>query len=123
LFAVYLATEPGKGREALRSVLQELSLLREVSLPEEELEHAKVQLKGRLMLGLESMSARMVRLAQQEILLGIPVSLDETKARIDAVTAQDVQLIARELFRRRQLSLVAIGPVRQDFFQLRHLQE
>jgi predicted Zn-dependent peptidase len=73
------------------------------------------------MLGLESMGARMMRLAQQELLLGMPLSLDETEARIDAVSARDVKKVAQELFQRQRLSLVAIGPIEKDFYTAENL--
>jgi predicted Zn-dependent peptidase len=122
LFGVYLATEPNKGRQALEATVRELDLLRERGLRDSELEHAKAQLKGHLMLGLESMSARMVRLAQQEILLGRMVGLDETTAHIEAVTADQVHAVAVELFQRKRLSLAAIGPVPDRAFGLADLQ-
>ncbi len=118
LFNIYLATDPGKSKQALEAVLDELDLLRDEGLRGSELEHTKAQLKGRLMLGLESMSARMVRLAQHEMLLGAPVSLDETEARIDAVSGVEVQEVAQELFQRAKLSLVALGPAHEDGFSV-----
>jgi predicted Zn-dependent peptidase len=121
LFNIYIATEPGKSQDAFRAVLLELDRLRDDGLTEKELFHTKAQLKGRLMLGLESMSARMVRLAQQEILLDSPVSLDETRERIDAVSGKQVQEIAGELFQRRRLSLAAIGPGGEELFDLKDL--
>lgn len=121
LFNIYMATDPGKSRRAFKAILQELDLVRERGLREAELRHAKAQLKGRLMLGLESMSARMARLAQQEMLLDAPMSLDETKEHIDAVSAEEVKEVAQELFQRRRLSLVAIGPAQKSFFRIENL--
>jgi len=121
LFHIYMATDPNKSREAFKEVLQQLDLLRSEGLRENELMHAKAQLKGRLMLALESMCARMSRLAQQEILLGAPISLDETEARIDAVSADEVQKVALDLFHRRRLSAVAIGPVQKDIYRIEDL--
>jgi predicted Zn-dependent peptidase len=123
LIGCYLATEPAKARKALQGMLGELDDLRRDGLRREELEHGKAQLKGHLMLGLESMSARMVRLAQQEIHLGGSVSLDDTLARIEAVNADDVMQAARELLRRERLSLAVIGPVRRKRFQRSDLLE
>ncbi|KPL20007.1 MAG: hypothetical protein AMJ92_00755 [candidate division Zixibacteria bacterium SM23_81] len=120
-FNIYMATDPSKSREVLKAVLRELDLLREDGLQGDELKHAKAQLKGRLMLGLESMGSRMMRLAQQELLLGMPLSLDETEARIDAVSAREVKKVAQELFQRQRLSLVAIGPIEKDFYTVEDL--
>jgi len=117
LFGCYLATEPSKADRALVGVLRELDDLRENGLRGDELDHGKAQLKGYLMLGLESMSARMVRLAQQEIHLGRSVSLDETLARIEGLQADDVMRAARDLLRRDRFSLAVIGPLRKNQFQ------
>jgi predicted Zn-dependent peptidase len=117
LIGLYLATEPAKAARALQSVLHELDDLRQKGISEGELEHGKAQLKGHLMLGLESMSARMVRLAQQEIHLGKMVTLDETLTRIETVSADEVQQVAQDLLRRERLSLAVIGPVRKNLFK------
>lgn len=122
LFNIYAATEPSKARDAIRAVLQELNHLRNEGLQPKELSHCKEQLKGRLMLGLESMSARMVRLAQQEILLNAPVSLDETRSLIDAVSNEQVGAIAEELFDPRRFSMVVIGPVKDGQFSTDELR-
>ena len=117
LIGLYLATEPAKAARALQSMLHELDVLRQSGLSKEELAHGKAQLKGHLMLGLESMSARMVRLAQQEIHLGTSVTLDETLARIEAIGADEVRQVAGDLLRRERLSLAVIGPVRKNLFK------
>jgi predicted Zn-dependent peptidase len=121
LFNIYMATDASTSQEAFQAVLRELDLLKDGGLRENELSHAKAQLRGRLLLGLESMCARMTRLAQQEILLGAPVSLDETEARIDAVSAEEVQRVAQDLFSRQRLSLVAIGPVQESLYRIEDL--
>ncbi len=123
LIACYLATEPAKAERALAGMVRELDDLRENGLRLEELDHGKAQLKGHLMLGLESMSARMIRLAQQEIHLGRSVSLDETLARIEAVDTDDVMRVAGDLLRRERLSLAVIGPVRKNQFRRSDLLE
>jgi predicted Zn-dependent peptidase len=123
LIGCYLATEPAKGKRALAMMVRELDDLRKDGLRKEELNHGKAQLKGHLMLGLESMSARMMRLAQQEIHLGRSVSLDETLACIEAVGNDEVLQAAGQLLARDRLSLAVIGPVRKNQFQRSDLLE
>jgi len=117
LIGCYLATEPAKAGRAFDGIMRELDDLRQNGLRKEELDNGKAQLKGHLMLGLESMSARMIRLAQQEIHLGQSVSLDDTLARIEAVDSDAVMQAAGELLRRDRLSLAIIGPVRKNQFR------
>jgi predicted Zn-dependent peptidase len=61
------------------------------------------------MLSLESTSARMSNLARQEIFCGRQFTLDEILERIDRVTAEDVQRMAREIFGGKELAVTAIG--------------
>ncbi|HXE81520.1 MAG TPA: pitrilysin family protein [Vicinamibacterales bacterium] len=78
-------------------------------IPETELRRAKDHLKGSLMLSLESTSSRMSNLARQEIYFERQFGLDETLAGIEAVTAEDVHRISRELFTRGALGATIVG--------------
>ena len=77
------------------------------------LERAKQQLKGSIVLGLESTSTRMQRLGRVELTYGQDVTIDEVVAEIDAVTADDVRAVAEELFAPERMSTVAILPRRR----------
>jgi predicted Zn-dependent peptidase len=117
LMGIYLATDPSRATHAFQGVMQELDDVREKGVNRDELKHGQAQLKGQVMLGLESMSARMARLAQQEIHLREMVSLDETLARIEAVDIDQIHEVARDVLRRERLSLAIIGPVRKGAFK------
>ena len=71
-------------------------------MPDSELRRAKDHLKGNLMLSLESTSSRMTHLARQDIYFDRHFTLDETLAGIEAVTADDVQRVARGPVLRRR---------------------
>ena len=80
-----------------------------------ELDRAKENLKGRLLLSLESTSTRMTRLGKA-IVTGIEVvSVEETIARVEAVTADDVVELAGHLFAPEGLSAAGIGPSEDRF--------
>ena len=64
-------------------------------MPEEELRRSKDQLKGSLMLSLESSTARMSNLARQEMYFDRFYDLDELIEKIEAVTADDLQTLAK----------------------------
>ncbi|HYB28516.1 MAG TPA: pitrilysin family protein [Solirubrobacteraceae bacterium] len=107
---LYLGTRPDNVKEGLSVVGAELARLREEPATPEELERAKENLKGRVVLALESTAARMNRLGS-EILAGLPLlSLDETVARIDAVTIDDLAGLVDELWAPERLSAAGIGP-------------
>jgi predicted Zn-dependent peptidase len=73
------------------------------------LRRAKDQLKGSLMLSLESSSARMLNLARQEIYFDRFFTLDEIIARVEAVTAEDIVQLAQEFFRPEQIAVTVLG--------------
>jgi predicted Zn-dependent peptidase len=107
---LYLGTRTDNLGEALATVGAELLRLVEEPVTDEELHRAKEGLKGRIVLSLESTGARMNRLGS-EVLAGTPLlSLDEVVGRIDAVTTEDLALLARELWLPDRLSAAGIGP-------------
>ena len=87
----------------------ELDRFRAEPATDDELERSKENVKGRVLLALESTTARMNRLGSS-VLAGIPLlSVDEVEARIDAVTLEDLQALAGELLAPERLSAAGIG--------------
>jgi predicted Zn-dependent peptidase len=112
---MYLGTRPDNLGEALAVVGSELRRLREEPAIVEELDRAKENLKGRVVLALESTGARMSRLGS-ELLAGVPLdSIDEVVARIDAVTLQDLSGLVEDLWAPDRLSAAGIGPDEERF--------
>jgi predicted Zn-dependent peptidase len=107
--SVYAGTSIESARKVVRAVTGEFRLLKEEAIGEEELRRAKDHLKGSLMLSLESTGSRMSNLARQEMYFGRFFSLDELVESIEAVTAGDVQKIARKFFDARQIALTVLG--------------
>ncbi len=110
LIAVYAGTSPENTGAVLELIKEEIELLLEKGITPEELERAKGHIKGNLVLSLEDSGSRMTRLGKAEICQGEILSLDELLRRIDAVTADDVRRLAKDLFGKRQLVVTAIGP-------------
>ncbi len=107
---LYVGTRSDNLTEAMATVGTELRRLTEEPATDEELHRAKENLKGRIVLSLESTGARMNRLGS-EVLAGAPLlSLDEVVERIEAVTIEDLALLARELWAPERLSAAGIGP-------------
>jgi predicted Zn-dependent peptidase len=107
---IYLGTRAESLAEALSVISAELVRLQSDPAGEDELRRAKENLKGRVVLGLESTGARMCRLGS-ELLAGAPLlSLDELLERIEAVTLADVAELAGELWAPERLSCAGIGP-------------
>lgn len=121
MFGIYLGVDPQKVLEALRLVLREVGTFPKEGISEQDLENAKQQIKGNMMLGLESTSNRMMRLARMEMTIGKYVTLDETLSEIDGVTREEVLAVAREFIDPRHLSLAAVGPLREGKIDLGEL--
>jgi predicted Zn-dependent peptidase len=101
--------QPAHGRKALRLTLEEFDRIASEGLPAEELAAAKAQLKGGLLLSLESTSSRMHRVARSQLYAGRLVPVEELVASIEAITSDDVRRVAGTLLSRERLSLVALG--------------
>jgi predicted Zn-dependent peptidase len=112
---LYVGTRPDNLTQAVSVVGAELARLREEPAVPEELARAKENLKGRVLLSLESTGSRMNRLGS-EILADAPLlSLDEVVERIDAVTIDDLAALVAELWAPERLSSAGIGPNEAQF--------
>ncbi|HEX8141633.1 MAG TPA: pitrilysin family protein [Pyrinomonadaceae bacterium] len=109
VFTIYAGTSPEQLDEVLDLSLQELRRAVRESVTEEELRLVKDQAVSSILLGLESSSARAGALARQEIVHGRRVTPDEIIARLEAVTPEDVQRVARASFTSDGLALAALG--------------
>ncbi|MBV8726873.1 MAG: insulinase family protein [Candidatus Eremiobacteraeota bacterium] len=111
LFAVYAGTSPDNVRQCVTVVRDQFAKLRDKKVGDEELRLAKEHIKGNLTLSLESTSSRMIRLGRSEFSLGRNLTTEEIESRIEAVTSEEIQMLAGELLREDQLGLCVLGPV------------
>jgi predicted Zn-dependent peptidase len=107
--AVYAGTSLASAAKVVQSVVEEFRKLKADPVPDEELRRSKAQLKGSLMLSLESSTARMSNLARQEMYFDRFYDLDELIARIEAVTVEDLQSLANEFFKTESVAVTALG--------------
>ncbi len=112
---LYVGTRPDNIREALAVVAAELRRCVEDPASEAELVRSRENLKGRVVLGMESTGARMSRLGSS-ILGELPIlSVNEMIERIDAVEIEQVRALAAELFEPSRLSVAGVGPDESEF--------
>lgn len=111
LFGAYAGTSPENVQACIDVIGEQFAKIRGVRVDNDELQLAKEHMKGNLTLSLESTSSRMIRLGRNEFALGRHVTSEEIEQRIDAVTAGEVQELARELLAEENLGLCIIGPV------------
>jgi predicted Zn-dependent peptidase len=109
---VYVGTAAEWVNEVLAVMLNELQTLVREGLRDGELARVKNQLKGNMLLGLETSDARMSRIAKNEIFFGRDISLGEIAASIDAVTNDDIVALAARLIRRETMALAVLGDLK-----------
>jgi predicted Zn-dependent peptidase len=107
--SIYAGTSVESTPSVIDSVLAEFRELKASQLPAEELRRAKDQLKGSLMLSLESSTSRMSNLARQEMYFKRFFSLDETIEQIEMVTAGDVAEMSQQLFQPERVAVTVLG--------------
>ncbi|MGA8727517.1 MAG: pitrilysin family protein [Terracidiphilus sp.] len=106
---IYAGTSAGKALEVISLILAEFRNLKQIPLGDEELTRAKDQLKGNILMGLESSNSRMANLARQEMYFQQFFSVEEITARIDAVDAAQVQQMAQRLFDPDRIAVTLLG--------------
>jgi predicted Zn-dependent peptidase len=112
---LYVGTRPDNLAAAMDVVRVELDRMRERPATDEELSRAKENVKARVVLAMESSSARMNRLGGS-ILHELPLlDADEVMARVDAVTLDDLRSLTDELWAPERLSAAGIGPSQDAF--------
>jgi len=114
LFTIYAGTTHKKVKKVIDLILTELRRFKEEPLQKEEVEKAKDQLKGNILLSYESTDNRMSRLAKGELYFSRFIPLKEILQGIKKVSAEDIQGLARELFQKDTFSLVALGKVKEN---------
>ena len=112
---LYIGTREENLAECLEIAARELADVAEGTCGDGELERAKENLKGRMLLSLESTSNRMSRLGKSLVTETELLSLEELVERIEAVSADDVAALAAELLRPERFSAAGIGPSGRRF--------
>lgn len=106
---VYSGTSPRDAAEVVTLMLQELKRLKSEPVGEDELHAAKEQLKGNLLMSMESTDNRMTRIAKNEIYLGRHLSLKEVMTGINQVTRDEIRRLAGFILRDDYLNLQVVG--------------
>ncbi|MFQ5841243.1 MAG: M16 family metallopeptidase [Thermodesulfobacteriota bacterium] len=108
---VYAGTDKGSLKEVIRLIIEQFDRFRKVRIRAQELKRAKEQLKGNLLLFLESSDSWMTRLAQNEIYFGKHILIEEVIQSIEKVTSEEVNQLAQNLFREELFCLTVLGPI------------
>jgi predicted Zn-dependent peptidase len=111
LLTVYAGADPANALEVVRLVTKEFRKIKDEGITPAEETRVKNQIKGSLVLSLESSTSHMSRLARQEIYFGKYLSMDDIIKGVEKVTAEQVQRVARQIFDQENISLAILGPL------------
>jgi len=106
---IYAGVAVDKTMQTIELTMRELSRLKQEAVSEAELGRARDQLKSNMVMGLESGSSRMANLARQQMYFGRFFGVEEITREIEAVTPDDIQRLARELFRPEAMAIALLG--------------
>lgn len=110
VFGAYIGTDKLHIEASIELILKELKNVQAKPISKAELNRTKAQLKGSMMLSLESIPNRMMRLGSSELYFNELNPIDNIIKQIDAVTQDDIQSVANELFVQEKLSTVIFQP-------------
>ena len=105
--------EPKNLQVTVQAIVEQLALLKE-PIPETEISKAKELTKGRLLLRMEDTRDVAGWIGGQEILVEQVLSVDQIVTIIDAITAEELTQMARELLVGERLRLAVVGPVPKE---------
>jgi predicted Zn-dependent peptidase len=108
MFTIYTGTAPKQTEEVLKVTMDLLHEISAKGITENELKKGKEQLKGSLILSLESTSSRMNRLGKNELMTGKHYSLDEMIERIESVQMEHITELTKILFS-KPFALAMVG--------------
>ena len=111
LLTVYAGTDPSNALEVVRLVLKEFKQIKNQGITSAEETRVKNQIKGSMVLSLESSNSHMSRIARQEIYYGKYLSVDDIIKGVENVTREQVQRLAQQLFIRDNIALAILGPL------------
>jgi len=114
LFSASAGVDRTKIEPVISAILDECAQLRDVAIPENELQKTKDHMIGGLVLGLETSDDLASFYGSQEVLTGEVTPPAVLTERIRKVTARDVQAVAKAIFKDKGLNLAIVGPYKND---------
>ncbi len=111
LFTIYAGTGAKNASKVTELIFKEIKKMKEQGMTADELKKAKDHIKGSILLGSESTSSRMGRLAKDELAFGRQFKLNDVIEGVNRVTLKSVHDVANTLFNKKSISLTALGPI------------
>jgi predicted Zn-dependent peptidase len=110
IFGIYAGLSKQNVNQAMELMFKEVRDIAQNGITKEELQRVKDQLKGGLLLSLENVNGRMSRLGKSELYMGKVLHPDEIVEKVYAITNEDIQRVAADLFKGEHFTMAAIGP-------------
>ncbi|MFA7692991.1 MAG: insulinase family protein [Candidatus Hydrogenedentes bacterium] len=110
MLGIYEAVAPVNCDRALALTFEELNRIREESVKIDELESARQQLKGSMLMAFEGSHARMAHMGKDLLFKGSVTPVDEIVARVDAVTVDGILEYAQSRFQKDSCAMIVLGP-------------
>lgn len=111
---IYAGVDPDRAEQTVRAILDELVRLRTEPVTQTEFERARRYVTGSLLMGLEGSAPVASWIGMRELLLGDILTPEDVVAHYNAVTIEDVQALACDLFLPERLNLAIVGPYEDD---------
>jgi predicted Zn-dependent peptidase len=108
---IYAGTRAREVERVLDVIRRETRKMAVHGIERAELKRTKDQMKGSLMLSLESSHSRMNKLAKDELIVGAHTSMEEMVSEIDAISGQQISRLAQDLFTPTAMAITALGPL------------
>ena len=110
MLGIYAAVNPENYHKTLELTFEEIRKLRDEGVPQQELDAAREQIKGYVLMSLENTFARAGRMAKSLMLHDRIIPIDEFIAKLEAVSTDDVQQLAKDTFSPENTAHVVLGP-------------
>ena len=111
VFSIYAGTSPENLNDAKLAINEQLSLLLEDGILESELERGKKQLKGNIIINLESSMAWVGWLGRNIIYKSSVSSVDEVINKLDSITKKDIKRVSNNIINTKEKVVVSLGPI------------
>ena len=109
-FAVYAGTSAATAEQVVELAKVELRNVRDNNITAKELDRAKNQFRGSVVMGQESMNARMMRIGRNELTFDRVIPIEEIMERVNGVTLDAVAHIADQIFSNEAFAMATVGP-------------
>jgi predicted Zn-dependent peptidase len=116
LFGVYLGTDQKHLRKAFDIIQAECAKLKKTAISRSEIDKIKAQIRGQIILSMESSSNRMNRIARFELMMGRYQTYKESLREVERVTPARVRELANRLFDSSKLAITVLGPSEPGVF-------